>query len=78
MSEQERAKGRREERRKPSRPADLRCSVCRAKVPDPTDDDAHVCVEDPAGPVEHGGRKWRAATMREAREAREKRVRAER
>ena len=68
MDERERGRGRREERPKPSRPADNRCSCCGTKVPDPAADDAHLCVEDEQGTVEHCGRKWRASTMREARE----------
>ena len=75
MNERERDKQQRTEKRKPLRPAENRCSACGKKVPDPADDEAHVCVEDDKGNVEFGGRKFRASTMREAREEREKKER---
>ena len=75
MNERERDKQQRTEKRKPLRPADSRCSACGTKVPDPADDDAHVCVEDEKGTVNSGGRKYRVSTMREAREEREKKER---
>ena len=71
MSERDRDKQERRDRRKPTRPAENRCSACGTKVPDPADDDAHVCVLDDTG-------KKRASTMREAREEREKKVKEER
>lgn len=69
MNERERDKQQRNEKRKPLRPAENRCSACGVKVPDPADDEAHVCVPDDTG------KKFRVTTMREAREEREKKER---
>ena len=71
LNERERDKQQRGEKRKPLRPAENRCSACGKKVPDPADEEAHVCVLE-------GDGKFRASTMREAREEREKKVKEER
>ena len=61
-------------RAKPGRPADHRCAACGIRVPDPADDEAHVCVPDPTGPTTYREQKWRATTARAARKERETRA----